>query len=141
MGISLSIGQAFASWASDVVRVEAELSEAGATHYARNQRRYLYSQWSDICEDLGINELMRGTKDDRFELEWGGCIMPVLMPDHPGCAPIREDHLEYLRSKIDQYKEANPGGGRPESLDAAEWMLFWIEWALKNCSKPVFVNS
>jgi hypothetical protein len=110
----------------------------------------------------------RGDGTGAGSFEWGGKEYEPLMIDHPGAQPITEAHLAYAEEKIAAYKAAHPdhraeypppkegavpicGMYRQEdvvqdprydgNLCRAEWLLFWMRWALKNCKQPVFVNS
>lgn len=103
-----------------------------------------------------------------FESE-GKPYLP-LMQSHPGETAICKAHVDYVRSAIEKYKAAHsthraeypppkPGAvprwgtsgiyleedydESPEydsALCRGEWLLFWLEWAIENCSMPVFVN-
>lgn len=55
-----------------------------------------------------------------------------LIPSHPGYAELTGEHLKLFR------------GARavclPEHEARLDWLIFWTEWALINCEKPVFAN-
>jgi hypothetical protein len=79
--------------------------------------------------------------------------IPTLMPEHPGTVPLLPTHLAYARSKVESYRLAHPNAIAkfPAEVDAdpnhdgnlcrAEWLLYWMEWAINNCDKPIFYNS
>lgn len=78
-------------------------------------------------------------------------------------------HLKYAEQRIEQYRLKHPdhiAQGRPPkpgakpifgdeyreedlvddprydyNLCRAEWLLFWMRWAIANCKQPVFFNS
>jgi hypothetical protein len=135
-----------------------------------NTRWPSYSSWIEFCRKLGIVELMFDERYGvSGEFEWNGKHYPALLVHHPGCAPISAAHAEYLEAKVDAYKaqfpehraeypppkpDASPLVGNiyrendyvddpryDGALCRAEWLLFWLRWALDNCQRPVFVNS
>lgn len=125
-----------------------------------------YGGWQRFCESLGIEKLMF-RKNDNWEFTWNSKVMPVLIVEHPGCSPLVPAHLEFLRFCLDEYKTNHPdhiaahpplkdgvkksNWNKPEDyvqdtrydgdLCLAEWLVFWVDYTLKNCDKPVFVNS
>lgn len=129
-----------------------------------NERWPSYTAWASTCEALGIKDVMSD------EVEFDGGYLAPLIPEHPGAAPLTAGHLKYLTQKVEAYKVANPthiaqypppkagaqplfeGGNiyREEDYDEdpkydavlcrAEWLLYWVKWAVENCQQPVFVN-
>ena len=92
------------------------------------------------------------------ELEIDGVYLPKLIREHPGHTPILEQHLKYIEDKLILYKEKHPDhiaqyppdehnkhSLDPELCDGhlcrAEWLIYWLGWSLKNCKRPVFVNT
>lgn len=113
-----------------------------------------YCSWYEFCRfsdlyDLfyGKNEEGKTTRDD------------ALLQDHPGCVPLTERHREEVNTAyqrfIKKYPKAVPTYGDPKnSMEPDEnnpeengqmcrltWLYYWVNWALDNCEKPVFVNS
>lgn len=100
----------------------------------------------------------------------GGYLMPLL-DSHPGVAVIGPQHVEYVRRKVEAYKVLHPDhiaqypppkpDAKPISpgtdfyrqsdyvddprydgnLCRAEWLIYWMSWAVENCDKPIFYNS
>lgn len=132
-----------------------------------NERWPSYTTWSDFCRKLRITNLMfsDGLSSNQ-EGEEGWDLIP-LINEHPGHTPITKEHLDIIKEKYKKYKEKYPthiaqyppvlegfedkGILTPEShrsadpkydgtLCRAEWLIYWMEWALENCEKPVFVN-
>lgn len=123
--------------------------------------------WSATCRNLEICRVMYNSRDggaDELALE--GHIRQPLMPSHPGVAPITIEHVRYIEGRVADYKRRHPdhraeypppkpgavlcGGMFSErdliddprydgSLCRAEWLLFWLRWAVDNCKRPVFV--
>ena len=118
-------------------------------------------------QDVVLNR--RNGGEDEIELP-DGSFVGCLMPSHPGVAPVTAKHVEYIEQKVNEYKakhpehraqfpkpkpDAKPIGGTgvfmeedydPDprndgNLCRAEWLLFWLKWAVENCKKPVFFNS
>jgi hypothetical protein len=163
MGYSIAIGQL------EVIRHEDEDFEDGfcisydaesvtnpdapafgePTDYT-NSRWPSYTAWSKTVKFLGIYELM-------FDEENG------LMKNHPGYTALTQEHKAIIDaayvSFYEKYPNAKPGYS-PKSRDGndlfiedpdwpeangiavrLEWLKYWIDWALANCSEPVFCNS
>lgn len=102
----------------DVVLDEAP-ADGSPTDYS-NRRWPSYSGWSDFCDSTGLTYLF-------LSKECG------LMREHPGCFLIKPEHLETV-------KEAEPlatGYNRGRW----EWLVYWMDWALKNCETPAIENS
>lgn len=136
-----------------------------------NMRWPSYSCWADFCEAVGIQDVVMNERNGgKNELQLpDGSWLYCLMPSHPGAAPITAKHLAYIEDKIAAYKARHPDhiaqypppkpGAEPicgdtyrdedlvkderydGNLCRAEWLLFWLRWAVANCKKPVFVNS
>jgi hypothetical protein len=111
---------------------------------------------------LGIDGLMFGGNEWYEESE-----LTPLIQRHPDHTPITNGHLNYIVEKLKQYKEKHPdhiaqyppvlegyedkGLFTPEHhrsndpkydgvLCRAEWLVYWMKWAIENCERPVFVN-
>lgn len=136
-----------------------------------NSRWPSYSSWANFCEAVGITKPMLNSRNggvDEFQVgdEWVYCLMPT----HPGCAPITSTHLKLIEDAVAAYKKRHPDhiakypppkpGAKPilghdlyrdedlvqderydGNLCRAEWLLYWMRWAVENCEKPVFVNT
>lgn len=135
-----------------------------------NMRWPSYTSWAKFCRTIEIVDVMMNEKNGGSgEVEVNGKWIQCLMPTHPGAAPITREHLTAIRESVDSYKKRHPDhfakfplpreGAVPVfsnnyreedyvddprydgELCRAEWLLFWVEWALDNCERPVFVNS
>lgn len=150
MGYNLYIGNGKTINEDGVVSIEVEekrLENAPAfgepTDYT-NQRWPSYSGWRICCKELGIEDIVYGEPDGYFLFD--NRVFKSLIARHPHVTPLEEGHYEALKERIEKYKSKNPnkkvGYGQNEdgNLVRAEWMLFWIRWALDNCENPVFKN-
>jgi hypothetical protein len=116
-----------------------------------NQRSPGYGVWADFAKEVGLAHLFNHDHRD----EDGH-----LLRQHPGIAPLYPYHVEEIRKARDSYRlehpEATPRfcASQPNSFDAIdephsgenaqlarlEWLLWWCEWAVKNCEHPAFMN-
>lgn len=134
-----------------------------------NARWPSYTAWADFCRALEITDIMfdaRNGGSDECEVN-GEYVIP-LINNHPGHTPICSAHVQYIEAKVAAYKKIHPdhvakyppvkegcedkGWITPkESLEddprydgmlcRAEWLVYWMRWALENCERPVFVNT
>lgn len=170
MGYNLIIGEAKVNWepyyisiTCDVIRRDDAPAYDEPTDY-ENQRWPSYSSWGNFCRNLDIEDMM-------FKQDWHEEEIAPLISNHPGASPITKEHIEHLEKKLKEYKEKFPThiaqypppkkGAKPlwegsdmyknedlvedpkydGNLCRAEWLLYWLKWAVENCKKPVFVNS
>jgi len=113
-----------------------------------NARHPSYSAWSGFCDSTGIIDVFYDGKYVR-----GG---------HPGYFDITQDVVDAINNAVTKYKKntvRQPGfDGFPifdplignyitpdeDKYDANYarllWLEFWVNWAFKNCKKPVIVN-
>lgn len=161
MGYNLSIGEATIAWNEEQVKIvveEIKLPEAPAFGEATdhtNQRWPSYTSWSNFCEILDIKDIMLNERNggcDELQIEERKWIYPLIL-EHPGAQPILPYHLNYIQEKYVKLREKYPsivaGFSESENDDAlisgtlarAEWLIFWLNWALKNCKYPTFYNS
>jgi len=171
MGYNLAIGEAYMDYdkADAYLRIRAksqhdENSPAfGEPTDHTNQRWPSYCSWSDFCEAVDIYDIMM-SKDFYTD-----DIHECMIPDHPGYSVITQKHIDYIESRVDLYKKSNPTHIakfrplKPEFKDddsifhppehyiddekydgnlcRAEWLLYWMKWAVENCEIPIFYNS
>lgn len=85
----------------------------------QNQRMPSYSAWEGFTQKAGLHDLFYNTKTG-------------LMAQHPGCAELTQEHLAAIKAAnrdLDEYESSR-----------LAWLTFWVEYALKNCSKPGIEN-
>jgi hypothetical protein len=152
-----------------LVRLDNAPAFGDPTDY-ENQRWPSYSAWADFCREFDLMDVMFNIRNKGAgEFEWKGDHYQPLLNEHPGAQPITRAHLEYVEAKVAAWKAAHPGViaayqlPKPDAkpifgesyreedyqndpmrspwLCRAEWLLFWLRWAVENCKQPVFVNS
>jgi hypothetical protein len=159
MGYNLAIGQATVYWDPEYLTIDVdtvELDDAPAYDEPtdnKNIRWPSYSGWAHVCRELDIEDIMGRCDGNDSGITVDGKKLSALMPEHPGTAPIVQGHYDYIKKKVDRYKMKHKGvaAGYPKDgqedagaggvLVRAEWLLFWLKWALDNCDKPIFYNS
>lgn len=99
-----------------------------------NSRWPSYSAWSDCLRDLGLYDL--------FYCDGH------LIGGHPGVRLVTANLVKEVNSRIDEFKRKNPkatpvydGSDLNGSLCRGEWLVYWLNWAIKNCKNPVIANS
>lgn len=178
MGYNLRIGEAVIDYSDESVRIDCEgieLPDApayGDPTDRQNQRWPSYSVWADSMRKLGLTDIMFCQRNGGIgEVKFGDTWLYPLLSSHPGASPITGKHVEYVRTKLEEYKAKHPSHIaqypplKPDAVPLApgaeiygeesyvddpkydgslcrgEWLLFWLQWAVSNCKQPVFVNS
>jgi hypothetical protein len=166
MGYNLKIGEAYVASDEDGERIlvrDEEFHHAPAfgepTDFT-NARWPSYSGWFNFCQNIGIAGIMfKGANggSDLFQLP-DGSYVGCLIPEHPGVARITQKHLDYITQKVTEYRVLHPNHIAefpPQSIGdsfdpnpiydgnlcRAEWLIYWMTWALNYCNKPTFYNS
>ncbi len=165
MGYTIKIGQAeirsddldwheYGFEVTDVELPEAPRIE-GDVNPGKNYRWPSYSVWTDFTRDVGLYSLF-------FEDSGGG---EGLMKPHPGVVVLRPEHGATIRGALEAYRLKHPGavarfdvhppGTSPVdewtapaqhpncdyALARLEWLSWWVDWTLANCSRPALENS
>jgi hypothetical protein len=101
-----------------------------------------YTSWSDFARFVGLYDFF-------FDKHEG------IMRQHSGCFPIKQEHIDIVHKAYKEFYEKYPNAipGYPENEDydnwpeensyavRLEWLVYWMDWAHKNCKNPVFANS
>lgn len=72
--------------------------------------------------------------------------MEGLLHNLPGCKALTEDHLTAFKAARETWM-SKPDTERLDEdgvdwvLRRLDWLVFWTDWALKNCKFPSFANS
>lgn len=149
MGYSIDIGQRKkgTTEVEPVTLPEAPAFNEPTDH--TNSRWPSYTAWSNAMDFVGLSEVMFNKKDG-------------LMRSHPGTFPIRKKHKKAIDKAYKEFYEKYPNcqAGYSPKIDMAngvyddltwpdenqwatrlEWLKFWVDWSLENCTKPVFANT
>jgi len=112
-----------------------------------NSRHPGYIQWGDFCRRNNLYEFF-------FDEDDG------LMREHPGCFPLKQEHLEVLEAALKELEKKDsrpaglderyikdyiaqiPEGEETHSYDKVRliWLVYWVNWALENCKHPAIAN-
>jgi len=157
MSYSITIGEAeivsnvedlYCEWTAESKSLDEAPSFVGDEMTGNSNGRYPgYGQWATFVRTVGIEDVFFGDEG--------------LMSQHPGCAHLTEEHLNRFKLALAkrEKKDARPAGldiryhtYTGETIPDGEethdynkvrliWLIFWTEWALKNCKHPVIANS
>lgn len=103
-----------------------------------------YTVWSNFCNQVGIAHVFwnyRYEGDTKIYLNRNDYPCSPLLDDHPGCAALTEWHLEEFKKARERYVPRSEEEERDYVKARLDWLVFWTEWALKNCKYPSFANS
>lgn len=112
-----------------------------------NSRHPGYSQWANFLKEVGLY-------DTFFNEEIG------LMREHPGCFPLTRQHLVKFKDALEYLNMTDkrpagldprlikddfiqiPQGEETHSYNKVRliWLIYWTEWALRNCQYPAIYN-
>ncbi len=122
MGFNLTIGEAIKDGdriAAKVVRLNNAPADGVPTDRT-NQRWPSYTGWTDFYEAVGLKEM--------FEKD--------ILSHHPGFVELKQKHKQNVDFAYRSIRNFHP-----DHQPRLEWLKFWIDWALENCKRPVFVNT
>lgn len=170
MGYTLRIGELKVSYENDEDEPRIDLKAMPARHDDapafgeptdyENQRWPSYTAWAEFARDFGLYELFFGQSVGSRDIVRDD----ALLRQHPGCVPLTERHRREINAALEawkrRYPDATPTFGRPppegahplmwEDPDNPEengkmtrivWLAYWVNWALDNCTRPVFENT
>ena len=157
MGYTLTIGQLekFVNEDEDYkydtaedVKLENAPAFGEPTDYT-NSRWPSYTAWHNFTRFVELEDLF-------YNKDTG------LIRNHPGCVKLTQEHKKEIdqayQNFYQKYPDCEPGYSPkvnvnngiyedkswPEEKTWAirlEWLKFWVDWSLENCSDPVFYNS
>lgn len=136
MGINISIGEACISCTAGGCHVSTELKVS--EHGSKNTMRTTYTHWEDFVVHAGLEALfpLNYDYDEDYFKNYGHCLKtsyPLIVSEQ-GAMPITAEHLEYLRTRIDDISD-------PQFEGLSLWLWYWLNVALTECKQPVFVVS
>jgi hypothetical protein len=146
MGYTIRIGQAVhdddaASYGTRQLTVdEVFLCEAPSfpddAHSQSNTRRPSYTACGEFCNATGLRDVF-------FSLN--GEV--ALLAHHPGCAVLTREHSKRFHAALDAFRlihfNAVPQFNTTDddaNLARLEWLVWWTDWALENCTLPTMMN-
>ncbi|MEO9521674.1 MAG: hypothetical protein ABJC88_16855 [Parasphingorhabdus sp.] len=109
-----------------------------------------YSVWSRMCREAGIHSLFYGDSpcgtyyinDPDHHRD-----KPILQ-DHPGFAVINQMDADYVGAALESFRLKHTGleagfniTDEQANLARIEWLWFWMDWAVKNCERPIITNA
>lgn len=163
MGYNITIGEAeleteteeelYCTWTVNLhSEPNAPVFEGDDTTGNTNMRSPSYSQWTDFCKKNGLYDLF-------YNEDYG------LMREHPGCFLLKQKHLDTLKKALEKLEEVDkrpaglderyihsysceegyvkiPDSEETHSYDKVRliWLIWWVDWALKNCKQPAIKN-
>lgn len=107
-----------------------------------------YNGWSDFASRRNLRVLFWGGAQASCPDggPWtgpdGGRYAP-LMPSHPGAGRLYPAHLAAFRQARELVPATRHHGAFLQRTDILQldWLIWWTDWALKNCKCPVLANS
>lgn len=104
-----------------------------------------YGAWKSFAEGEGLLDVFFANTLSH-PVSWvdgDGQHHDGLILQHPGAAALTEAHLKRFKAARENYtpKPENFADGVDYVLRRLDWLVFWTEWALKNCEYPTFANS
>ena len=155
MGYTLKIGQLekvvdgdYSFDTAESVRLDNAPAFGEPTDYT-NSRWPSYSAWHDFSRFVNLEDLF-------YNKETG------LIRQHPGCFNLTQEHKEIIDKAYSDFYQMYPNckPGYSPKIDVKngiyddeswaeekswavrlEWLKFWVDWSLQNCTEPVFYNS
>jgi hypothetical protein len=95
-----------------------------------------YTAWSNFCDAVGLSDVFFN-REGRFEYHG-------IIDNHPGVVVLCQRHLDRFKAALQQYTATKKRDGNETveyNFRRLEWLVFWTQWALKNCKVPVFTNG
>jgi hypothetical protein len=155
MGYTLKIGQLekvvdedYSFDTAESVRLDNAPAFGEPTDYT-NSRWPSYTSWHNFSRFVNLEDLF-------YNKETG------LIRQHPGCFKLTQEHKEIIDKAYSDFYQKYPNckPGYSPNIDEKngiyedkswseekswavrlEWLKFWVDWSLENCSEPVFYNS
>jgi len=59
--------------------------------------------------------------------------------ESPGFFEISSETVEYFQAAYERYKKTGTGEGYDQNVNRLEWLAFWTDYALKNCTRPAMI--
>lgn len=154
MGYNLGIGEfevescAEERWARGSCKFHegiesAPLDSSGAEDSRVNWIYPGYATWGTFTQRVRLNDVFYPARPSNEPTPWEKERDPLL-DAHPGAVALTVVHLKRFELALAEYV-VEPGDVNGKGVNYArrrlEWLVFWTDWALKNCKFPTFVNT
>lgn len=130
-------------WVGATVRIEDPIGPLNSSERRDNQCWPSYTAWHNFCDEVGLIEAFYGDGNTvpYFNAGPGHGQFLGLLVQHPGCVPLTPAHRHaFYEAKLSY--EKRPEHKQDEYVRRRlEWLVWWTDWALKNCEYPSFANS
>lgn len=143
---------------------EAPLGSGGGVNEHTNSCWPSYSTWADFARRVGLHGVFFAPACPAECPRWAPCHVcngrPVwwagadgqerrgLLARHPGCEALEHVHLTAFREALEAWRakpETERAAAMSDGVDyderRLEWLVWWTDWALLNCTHPSFANS
>lgn len=100
----------------------------------------------DLCNDDSMSKCSRSGRS-HWWMRPDGVEDGGLLERHPGVVALTDQHLIEFKRARERYmatpepRSGEGDGGVDWNLRRLDWLIWWTEWALKNCEYPTFENS
>lgn len=154
MGYSLIIGEArVESYEEDGLEALCYITAEKAHHPDApafgeptdhtNQRWPSYTSWYNFCEYADILPAI-------YETDAYGNASGSLRGGHPGAFPINKEFQDNINTAYNHLKMQAKTLDSEEDIFSTDiggawariqWLKYWTDWAMENCTHPVLANS
>lgn len=149
MGYNLSIGEAYADVRLndrysriDVANAVVDGAPINSSDDTSNTICPSYSTFAEFCRETELYDVFfsgaRGCNTESFWKDAEGRQHYGLLSQHPGAVALTESHLKAFQEAQERYQAR--GGNDEYTVKRLTWLVWWTEWALKNCKYPTFAN-
>lgn len=106
-----------------------------------------YTAWSNFCREVGLTRVFFGgacrglSEETPLFVGASGQEHRGLIIQHPGAVALHPDHRHAFYEARQRYR-TRPTDKQDEYVNRRlDWLVWWTDWALKNCKYPTFGNS
>ena len=133
MSYDITIGEGRPEGVREIEREDAPNWADDCLTGKGNHRHPGYSQWSEFCGVVGLEDLFFNPRNG-------------LMRKHPGKERLTAEHAAAVKTALVRWnaRHAVPAGwGEGEDPMKARliWLDYWTSWAVAHCAKPTIENT
>ena len=101
-----------------------------------------YTAWHDFARDVGLHSVFFAD-GDRYPWFVGasGHEHAGLLNHHPGAVALHPDHRYAFYEARQKYNDRPEGHRNIWTVRRLDWLVWWTDWAMKNCDYPTFANG